>query len=65
MFYSKRSSKAIAAQYLAELLTEKMTKGELNASELQDRLPSYLKNAITFATTPIPFAASVDGGTTV
>ena len=58
MFSSKRASKAIAAQYLAELLTEKMTKGEIDDTWLPARLPSYLKSAIDFATTPIPpFAA--------
>jgi putative ATP-dependent endonuclease of OLD family len=58
MFSSKRASKAIAAQYLAELLTEKKTKGEINDAWLAAHLPSYLKNAITFATTPTPPAAT-------
>lgn len=58
MFSSKRASKAIAAQYLAELLTEKKTKGEINDAWLAAHLPSYLKNAITFATTPPPLAAT-------
>lgn len=58
MFHSKRSSKTIAAQYLAELLTEKMAKGELDAAGLQGLLPRYIKDAITFATTPIPVAAA-------
>lgn len=53
MFSSKRASKAIAAQYLAELLTEKKTKGEIDDAWLSAHLPSYLKNAISFATTPI------------
>ncbi len=58
MFSSKRASKAIAAQYLAELLTEKKTKGEIDDAWLSAHLPSYLKNAIFFATTPIsPVAA--------
>lgn len=58
MFSSKRASKAIAAQYLAELLTEKKTKGEIDDAWLSAHLPSYLKNAISFATTPIsPVAA--------
>lgn len=51
MFSSKRASKAIAAQYLAELLIEKKAKGEIDDAWLAARLPSYIKNAITFATT--------------
>ena len=58
MFSSKRASKAIAAQYLAELLTEKMAKGEVDDAWLPARLPSYLKSAIDFATTPIPPVAA-------
>ncbi len=54
MFSSKRASKAITAQYLAELLTEKKTKGEIDDVWLAARLPSYVKNAIAFATTPTP-----------
>ncbi len=57
MFSSKRASKAIAAQYLSELLSEKMANGELDVERLKSRLPSYLKNAISFATTPIQPAA--------
>lgn len=61
MFSSKRASKAIAAQYLAELLTERMTKGEIDAAWLAARLPSYIKDAITFATTPTPPSAVYAG----
>ncbi|MFA6312827.1 MAG: AAA family ATPase [Sterolibacterium sp.] len=52
MFSSKRASKAIAAQYLAELLIEKKAKGEIDDAWLAARLPIYIKDAITFATTP-------------
>lgn len=53
MFSSKRASKAIAAQYLAEILTIKQCKGEIDGAWLTARLPTYLKEAIAFATTPI------------
>ena len=61
MFSSKRASKAIAAQYLAELLTERKTKGDIDAAWLAARLPSYIKDAVTFATTPTPSAAVAAG----
>ena len=61
MFSSKRASKAIAAQYLAELLTEKVSKGAIDDVWLAARLPGYIKNAITFATTPTPQAAVAAG----
>ncbi|WP_424191178.1 ATP-dependent nuclease [Ampullimonas aquatilis] len=61
MFSSKRASKAIAAQYLAELLTERKTKGDIDAAWLAARLPSYIKDAVTFATTPTPPAAVAAG----
>lgn len=57
LFSSKRASKAIAAQYLVDLLCEKKTKGEINAAWLEERLPRYLKNAIAFATSPTQSAA--------
>ena len=63
MFSSKRASKAVAAQYLAELLTRKRTDGEIDDAWLAARLPSYIKDAITFATTPIPAATVAVGGT--
>lgn len=61
MFSSKRASKAIAAQYLAEWLSEKKNKGEIDHAWLAARLPSYIKDAISFATTQ-PTPAAVDAG---
>lgn len=61
MFSSKRASKAIAAQYLAELLIERKTKGDIDAAWLAAHLPSYIKDAVTFATTPTPSAAVATG----
>jgi putative ATP-dependent endonuclease of OLD family len=59
MFSSKRASKAIAAQYLAEWLCEKRRKGEIDHAWLAVRLPRYIKDAIVFATTPLaPTAVS-------
>jgi putative ATP-dependent endonuclease of OLD family len=54
IFSSKRASKAIAAQYLAELLIHKKSKGDLDSVWLQAHLPNYVMNAISFATTPMP-----------
>lgn len=66
MFSSKRASKAIAAQYLADLLSDRRVKGEIDSVWLTARLPSYVKDAITFATTPIhPVAAPVAVGAPV
>lgn len=61
MFSSKRASKAIAAQYLAERLSQKKINGEIDDEWLAARLPSYIKSAIAFATTPFPPAAAVAG----
>ena len=61
MFSSKRASKAIAAQYLAEMLTERKEKEEVDAAWLAARLPSYIKDAVTFATTPTPPAVVTAG----
>ena len=52
MFSSKRASKAIAAQYLAELLTDRKAKGEIDAAWLTARLPNYIKEAVAYATMP-------------
>lgn len=65
MFSSKRASKAIAAQYLADLLSDRESKFEIDAMWLKARLPVYIKDAITFATTPLaPVAASAGAGAT-
>lgn len=61
MFSSKRASKAIAAQYLAELLTAKKASGNIDAAWLAARLPSYIKNAITFVTSAMPTAGAFTG----
>lgn len=52
MFSSKRASKSIAAQHLADLLSEYARTGEIDGTWLSARLPAYIKEAIAFATTP-------------
>ena len=60
MFSSKRASKAIAAQHLADLLNERSCKGEIDSAWLTARLPAYIKDSISFATTPLaPVVAPV------
>lgn len=53
-FTSKRASKAIAAQYLAEDLKTRFDAGTIDKAWLEERVPSYIKDAIIHATTPIP-----------
>jgi putative ATP-dependent endonuclease of OLD family len=53
IFSSKRASKAIASQYLAELLCKKINDGDFDKESLSARLPDYVKSAINFATTPM------------
>jgi putative ATP-dependent endonuclease of OLD family len=52
-FTSKQASKAIAAQYLAEELKAKFDAGDIDKAWLEARIPSYIKDAIVYATTPI------------
>ena len=60
MFSSKRASKAIAAQHLADLLNERSCKGEIDSAWLTARLPASIKDSISFATTPLaPVVAPV------
>lgn len=54
MFSSKRASKAIAAQYLAELLDSRTTRGKIDRAWLAARTPAYVMAAIQYATTPLP-----------
>lgn len=55
------ASKAIAAQYLAERLDNRIGRGELAAEALKARLPAYLVAAIEYVTaTPAQKEASVD-----
>lgn len=56
-----KASKAITAQYLADVLEQKIKDGLLTAEELKDDLPPYLVNAIAYVTAP--FVESGNGGT--
>jgi putative ATP-dependent endonuclease of OLD family len=56
MFSSKRASKAISAQYLAELLSKKMEASEIDVAQLKAKLPSYLLAAIEYVTEAYPTA---------
>jgi putative ATP-dependent endonuclease of the OLD family len=51
-FESAGASKAIAAQYLAEILKERICKEELTHQTLRGKLPSYLVRAIAYVTRP-------------
>ena len=50
LFHSKDASKAITAQYLAEILSAEFPSGALNASLLRSRLPKYIVDAIDYVT---------------
>ena len=49
-FEVEKASKAITAQYLAELLEEEMKAGEIDAETLRSRLPPYVVAAIAHVT---------------
>lgn len=52
-FEVERASKAISAQYLAELLEEAFKKGTLSAEGLCSKLPEYVVDAIGYVTKPL------------
>lgn len=58
-FEAEGASKAIGAQYLAELLEKAVEKGTLSADGLCSKLPNYVLDAIGYVTSPIakPVAA--------
>ncbi|MFL1492161.1 ATP-dependent nuclease [Pseudomonas antarctica] len=53
MFGKGKASKAITAQYLAELLEDAVEEGTMTADLLRASLPTYIVSAIEFATTPM------------
>jgi putative ATP-dependent endonuclease of OLD family len=53
MFSSKRASKAITAQYLAEMLVAKVNQDHLSEAQVRAMLPAYIVRAIDFAITPL------------
>ena len=52
LFVRDKASKAIAAQYLSELLVQDYENGSLTSDQLISFLPSYLVNAIEYVTGP-------------
>ena len=57
-FTSGGASKAIAAQYLAEILTDRAKEGQVTQDSLLALLPTYLKDAIAFVTSPFQTTAA-------
>ena len=62
LFEAEGASKAIGAQYLAELLEAKRIEGTLDVAELLSRLPAYVIDAIGYVTSPLPKAAPAPVG---
>lgn len=62
LFEADGASKAIAAQYLAELLEKEIKAGALDAEALRKQLPPYVVTAIAHVTAPfeVPAAAPAD-----
>lgn len=58
LFESDGASKAIAAQYLAELLEKDVEAGELDSDILRNQLPPYIVAAIAHVTTPFDVPAN-------
>lgn len=58
-FTTSAVSKAIASQYLSEILEDEMEKGVLSVDELLKRLPPYVKDAIVHVTEPFVGAVSL------
>jgi putative ATP-dependent endonuclease of the OLD family len=52
-----KASKAIAAQYLAQILEWELKRGKLTPAELRDSLPAYLVEAIEYVC-PVPVASA-------
>lgn len=54
LFETEGASKAIGAQYLAELLEHAVESGGMGVDELRSKLPSYVLEAIAYVTAPFP-----------
>lgn len=55
------ASKSIAAQHLIDLIDDHFKAETLDAAKLKDRLPSYLIDAIEYATSHLPLPKPDDG----
>ncbi|MFT9400055.1 ATP-dependent nuclease [Acetobacter sp.] len=64
LFESGGASKAIAAQYLAELLEKEIGNGTLDANQLRALLPPYVVAAIAHVTAPFEQPDEVTSGAT-
>ncbi|GLQ82651.1 hypothetical protein GCM10007881_61740 [Mesorhizobium huakuii] len=62
LFEAEGASKAIAAQYLAELLEKEIEAGTLDAETLRAQLPPYVVAAIVHVTAPFVAAAGTAAG---
>jgi len=64
LFEDRGASKAIAAQYLAELLEKEIENGTLDANQLRALLPPYVVAAIAHVTAPFEQPDEVTSGAT-
>ena len=66
LFHSNRASKAIAAQYLSELLSENSSNESLDANGFRSKLPTYVVDAIDYVTAQpsqhVPKTVSTEDG---
>ncbi|MGR9422221.1 ATP-dependent nuclease [Rhizobium leguminosarum] len=65
LFEAEGASKAIAAQYMAELLETEIETGGLDAESLRAKLPPYVVAAIAHVTAPFVAAAGAGAGPVV
>jgi putative ATP-dependent endonuclease of the OLD family len=62
LFEADGASKAIAAQYLAELLEKEVKDGAFDADTLRTRLPAYVVAAIAHVTAPLDTSSAPPAG---
>jgi putative ATP-dependent endonuclease of OLD family len=62
LFEAEGASKAIGAQYLAELLEVARAEGDLDVGQLIARLPDYVIDAIGHVTSPLVKTATAAVG---
>lgn len=65
LFEAEGASKAIAAQYLADLLEKEVKAGTLDAYTLRSHLPPYVAAAIAHVTAPLEVPAAAPTGAPV
>ncbi len=61
LFEADGASKAVAAQYLAELLEKEVIAGTLDSEALRKQLPPYIVAAIAYVTTPFKAPTAAPG----